>query len=134
MEDKQVTIDERQNELNAGWDQVNALHTERNTLAQEGHLSDLQSEMEFRQTYWMGIGQEVTSQQRNLARISDQQSVDYAVQEAVIAWLQARQNEQQEFFTEAQGRYQEEFQARQKQIEEEKWYQSMDTQQKAIDQ
>jgi hypothetical protein len=134
MEDKQVTIDERQNELNAGWDEVNALHTERNTLAQEGHLSDLQSEMEFRQTYWMGIGQEVTSQQRNLTRISDQQSVDYAVQEAVIAWLQARQNEQQEFFTEAQGRYQEEFQARQKQIEEEKWYQSMDTQQKAIDQ
>jgi hypothetical protein len=114
MEDKQVTIDERQNELNGGWDEVNALHTERNTLAQEGHLSDLQSEMEFRQTYWMGIGQEVTSQQRNLTRISDQQSVDYAVQEAVIAWLQARQNEQQEFFTEAQGRYQEEFQARQK--------------------
>jgi hypothetical protein len=53
-------------------------------------------------------------------------SVDYAVQEAVVKWLQAKQQEQLDHYNAVNGTYQEEVTIRNKQKEDEKFYKSQD--------
>jgi len=55
-----VQIDDSQLIINEGWERVYAMETERNTLSMEGHLTDLKSQVDFRQTYWSQVGSYVT--------------------------------------------------------------------------
>lgn len=104
-----VEIDDSQLIINEGWERVYAMETERNTLSMEGHLTDLKSQVDFRQTYWSQVGTFVTSNAQSLARITDKASVDYAVQDAVVVWLTAKQAEQLVLYNEVNAIYQVEF-------------------------